>query len=172
MFPETIRNSLVLLIENKLFASVHPYQQLNVDLKAQTFPESYQTLELARFAAKYGYDTYAPDYDEDDAFTWNYSEESFPGVPAGTARWNSIYESYFESITGFKTPRPDLTPWQLGTASFPASAEKPAGWDAAYASTASQAGPYVTAKVISVSELPVRAGLLTIDSVALEADLS
>jgi hypothetical protein len=169
VFPETIRNSLVLLIENKLFASVHPYQQLNVDLKAQTFPESYQTLELARFAAKYGYDTYAPDYDEDDAFTWNYSEESFPGVPAGTARWNSIYESYFESITGFKTPRPDLTPWQLGTASFPASAEKPAGWDAAYASTASQAGPYVTAKVISMSELPVRAGLLTIDSVALEA---
>lgn len=137
--PENIRNSLVLAIEQELYSSVHPAQQLNIDLinsPAVTSAE-HGEVELASFAAKYGYDAYAPDYDPTNAFTWNYSRASISGVPGepGIARWYDLYKSYFAAYGAPGLDRPDLYPWRLGTARFGATINKSAGWDAAYAGT-------------------------------------
>lgn len=126
-----VRNSLVLAVENKLYESVHPAMTAKLNL-ADASASQYAPNELARFASKYNYDIYAPDYNAADAFTWNYSQASIPGVTAGTARWHKIYEAHFD-VPGESLPttRPNLEPWKLL-----GYATKPAGWDASYKSTA------------------------------------
>ena len=136
---ENVRNSLVLCIEQQLYDSVHPAQQLNIDLLHSEAVTNtlYNELELARFAAKYSYDTYAPDYVAANPFTWNYSQATIPGVPGtpGLARWFDLYKAYFSTYGAVGLDRPDLYPWRLGTVAFGASYNKPPGWDATYAGT-------------------------------------
>lgn len=123
-----VRNSLLLAIEQKLYQSVHPsmVQKLNL-LTVKDYDDA--EIELAKYSAKFNYDTYAPDYDSANAFTWNYSQAVIAGVPAGTARWHDIYNKYFDQPgTSLPTCRPNLEPWKLLN-----YATKPAGWDASYA---------------------------------------
>jgi hypothetical protein len=162
---DAIRNSLVLSIENKLYASVHPSQQINLDLTAarDTF---YSQLELARFSAKNNYDTFAPDYISTDAFTWNYKQAVIPGIAITPARWYDIYAEYFNNpgVT-ISTVRPNLEPWKLVNFNT-----KPGGWDAAYKCT-NQGSANVTAnvKVVAQVDIAVLFGLQTIDGVSLVA---
>jgi len=56
-------------------------------------------------------------YDEDNEWTWNYGDDSFPG------HWRGIYEFYYD------TDRPNSHPWEmLGFT------EKPLWWDEQYGS--------------------------------------
>ena len=125
----TLRNSLILNIEQRLFLSVHPSQLVKVNLDAMRTSD-YQPLELARFAAKYGYDMFAPNYDATDAFTWNYKQSVIPGISGTTpAAWFDVYKTYF-NIPGVSLPtcRPNLEPWKLLN-----YADKPPTWDADWA---------------------------------------
>jgi len=119
-----IRNSLVLAVENKLYDSVHPSVSSKVDLSNYA-SDNFAKVELAKFSAKYGYDTYASIFDQSDAFTWNY-QSSF-----GHARWFDVYADYFLTQVGVANiKRPNLEPWKL--LGF---TTKPSNWDAMYAGT-------------------------------------
>lgn len=171
--PENVRNSLVLAIEQKLYDSVHPAQQQNLDMigDVQASPKADEVMEveLASFAAKYNYDTYGPDYDSANAFTWNYSQATIPGFTTVPARWPQILKEYFTTFGVYETDRPDIEPWKLGTAAFPASQTKPVGWDAAYKCTIEATDNVVNVAVSSHSTIPVLAGIQTIDGYVLQA---
>jgi hypothetical protein len=123
-----IRNSLLLAVEEKLYANVHSAVAPTINLQQYDAQNEY---ELAKYAAKYGFDTYAPDYNAADAFSWNYKQATLPGVAAHTARWQDIYLDYFDQPgVSLATCRPNLEPWKL--LNF---ASKPAGWDASYKDT-------------------------------------
>lgn len=106
----TIRNSLLLAIENKLYRGVHPSQELSIDVSTVADSE----IEFSKFSAKYQYDKYAPAYDATDAFSWNYSFADIPGLLTVPARWFNVYKQYFD-IPGLSLPtcRPNLEPWKL-----------------------------------------------------------
>lgn len=164
--PENIRNSLLVAVEDKLYDSVHPSQTVHPQLQAATSSDQYNEIELARFASKYGYDTFAPDYVAGDAFTWNYSQAVIPSVAAGTARWHDIYKQYFD-IPGFSlsTTRPNVEPWRLLNFT-----DKPAWWDAQYDSTVEGTSNIaVPARVISTANINTLVGLQTIDGVTVSA---
>jgi hypothetical protein len=111
---DKILNSIIMNIETRLFNSIHPNQTIVWDAKAHTTNETLK-FELAKFAAKYGYDPYAPDYSSTNPFTWNYKQANFPEIGTGIARWYDVYEKYFQKVTGtqFTTCRPNLEPWKL-----------------------------------------------------------
>ena len=108
--PALIRNSLVLNIEQKLYSSVHSAQQLHVDLYSVA-DSAYAKLELARYSAKYNYDTFAPNYSSTDAFTWNYSQSGINAI--AKARWFDVLKKHFTKPGIIATCRPDLEPWKL-----------------------------------------------------------
>ena len=125
-----IRNSLVLCVENKLFAAVHPASSLVTDLGSASISPLLEA-ELASFAAKYNYDTYAPDWVATDAFTWNYSSAVISDLSPTPARWFDVYKAHFDKPGQcLPTCRPNLEPWKLlGIAT------EPSNWAALYAST-------------------------------------
>ena len=170
-----VRNSLLWAIENDLYNSVHPFQQLNLNLMTTDVVNSqYAEVELAQFSAKYGYDTYAPDYIASDAFTWNYSQAVIPGLATTPARWYDIYTAYFDQPTinpstglptSLSTPRPNIEPWRLM-----GYATKPATWDANYACTnpGNPANMILPVRVVCVgANITNLYGLQTIDGVSL-----
>jgi hypothetical protein len=162
---DAIRNSLVLNIENKLYNSVHSYQRHhapNIDLLAVADSFNAQ-IELARFSAKYNYDTYAPDYIVSNAFTWNYSSSTISGMSSVPARWYDVYIKHFNNpgLT-VATNSPHLEPWKLFGFAF-----KPVAWDATYASNVSGSAPTSNVKVVAINNVPVLFGLQTIDGVSL-----
>lgn len=164
--PENIRNSLLIAVEDKLYDSVHPSQTVYPQVAAATSSDQYNEIELARFANKYGYDTYAPDYVASDAFTWNYSQAVISNVASGTARWHDIYKQYFD-IPGFSLPttRPNLEPWRL--LNF---ADKPAWWDATYLSTVEGTSNVSTpVRVVATTNIVNLVGLQVIDGVTLNS---
>ena len=161
-----IRNSLVLAVEQRLYDSVHPAQQQNIVLSNADVPQ-YSEIELARYSAKYGFDTYAPVYDATDAFSWNYSQAVIPGFVTTPARWFDIYKQYFDQPGNtLPTARPNIEPWKL--LNF---ATEPAGWMTTYAATNPGSSSNLTAPVRVVSTVPVGIlfGLQTIDGVALNS---
>jgi hypothetical protein len=114
-----IRNSLVLAVEQKLADSVHPSMTPRVALSSYDLDDM-AAVELARFSAKYGYDTYATVFDQSDAFTWNYS------MMFGDARWFDVYATYFYNEVGVvDLKRPNIEPWKLLGLT-----DKPSDWDA------------------------------------------
>jgi hypothetical protein len=118
---DKILNGFILEIENRLFNSIHQNQQMVWDA-SQYLTEEALKFELAKFAAKYGYDPYAPDFNNADAFTWNYKEANFPVIGSGISRWYDIYPAYFAQATGtnYPTCRPNIEPWRiLGYESMP-----------------------------------------------------
>lgn len=125
----TIRNSLVLSVENELYNSVHPEILQKIDLSLVA-ADQLNEIELAKYSTKYQYDTYATNYIAADPFTWNYSQAGIPGVPPGVTTWFRIYELYFGSFGLPSTYQPNLEPWKL--LGYPT---KPVGWDATHAST-------------------------------------
>jgi hypothetical protein len=132
-----IRNSLVFAVEKKLFNSVHPSTVLKYNLEDFAWCANSE-IELARFSAKYNYDTYAPDFKSADAFTWNYSSADIDGVPAGTSRWYDIYHHYFDQPGWtISTIRPNLEPWKLLSFATKEAASTALGfdWDTAFADT-------------------------------------
>jgi hypothetical protein len=162
----TIRNSLVLNVENKLYASVHPAQQINVNLPSEVTSETegqtYLALELATFAAEYGYDMFAPDYIPSNAFTWNYKQATISGVTSPCpARWFSIYENYFGHYAGsVATDRPDLEPWKLlGYTNVPSN------WISTYGCTIQPTTNLTAASVIATSNITL-SGLQIIDGIS------
>lgn len=160
---ENVRNSLMIAVEQKLFESVHPYQTVSSYL-ANADGSQYSEIELARFALKYGYDTFAPDFVQTDAFTWNYSSAMIPGFTTVPARWFDIYKEYFDNPgQTLSTCRPNLEPWKL--LNF---ASKPPTWDALYASTAQGSNNIVTpVRVTAWNDVPALSGLPIIDGVQL-----
>jgi hypothetical protein len=155
-----IRNSLVLAVENKLYDSVHAKQDVHVTLSDVAL-SSYSEVELARYAAKYGYDTYAPDYVASDAFTWNYSQAVLPFTTA--ARWFDVLTDYFTSNGLPGTCRPNLEPWKLM-----GFTTKPANWDAQYLSTITgNVATLAVAYAADVNIIPPFIGLPTVDGITL-----
>ena len=161
-----IKNSLVLAIEQKLYDSVHPNQQVVVDLENADVPEL-SAIELARYAVLYNLEPYATDFSSTNPFTWNYSSASVVGVPQPTpARWFELYEAYFNKPGAcLPTSRPDLEPWKLLNFS-----SKPGTWDATYASTveAVESLRVLNARVATTANVALT-GLQTIDGLALAA---
>jgi hypothetical protein len=158
--PDAVRNSLVLCIENKLYAAVNPVQQLNITLLQNSIINSpYAELELASFALEYNYDTYAPNYNPTNAFTWNYKQATIPPLSPTPARWFNIYEEYFATFAGVvPTPRPDLQPWcLLGYAT------EPAFWASSYASTVSATTVGANVAAVATTNIAALSGLITID---------
>lgn len=171
--PAAIQNSFILAIENLLYSSVHVARSqysldLNYDVQATAaLPTSADEMEieLARFAMRYGYDTYASVYDAGDAFTWNYSLATIPGVNPGIARWFNLLEDYFDTFLGaLVTPRPDLQPWKM-LGYF----NKPVGWDATHAATAVAVPALAVAncRTVGTTNVNPRSGLLTLNGVTL-----
>ena len=126
----SIRNSLVLAIETKLYEGVHPSLVQKADLSSYR-TDAYAQIELAKFASKYGYDTYAPIFDASDAFTWNYK------TAFGFSRWFDVYSDYFDQSGMLPTCRPNLEPWRLIGYATKAAANTGLSidWDDEYAST-------------------------------------
>lgn len=158
-----IRNSLVLAIENKLYASVHMAQQQNLNLTTVE-NSAYSEIELAKYSAKYNFDTYAPNYNAADAFTWNYSQAVIPGISPVPAKWFDIYYQHFDNPGAtISTSRPDIEPWKLLNFS-----SKPIGWDALYLSTnPGSANVIASVRAVAVTPVATLFGLQTIDGVAL-----
>jgi hypothetical protein len=158
---ETIRNSLVIAVEQKLFESVHPSQSVSSYLSNANVSR-YSEIELARFALKYGYDTYAPDFKQNDAFTWNYSHAIIPGFTTVPARWYDIYKQHFNRPgQTVSTCRPNLEPWKLLNFAI-----KPPTWDALYASTVSGTNNIATpVRVVAWQNVPTLAGFPVIDGI-------
>ena len=126
---ENVRHSFLLAIEMMLYDSVHPLSAVKYDVR-QAEGSVYAPIELARFASKYQFDTFAPNYVVGDAYTWNYSSATISGITGAVpARWFNIYKDYFDR-SGFTLPtaRPNAEPWKLLN-----HADKPAWWDATYA---------------------------------------
>lgn len=155
-----IRNSLILAVENKLYNSVHPSQELNLDISTVAGSQ-YAEVELARFSAKYNYDMFAPAYDASDAFTWNYSQASIPGI--NRARWFDIYKDYFNTVDTLPTCRPNLEPWKLLGIN-----DKPNTWDADWAAT-NQGSSNIAPAVVAISHdnIDTLFGLIEIDGINL-----
>lgn len=109
---EKILNAMILEIEKRLYSSIHPAQNLKWDASQHVTADTLK-LELAKFAAKYGYDPFAPDYSSTDAFTWNYKKTNFPVIGDGFSRWYDVYRAYFHANTGQIVTRPNLEPWKL-----------------------------------------------------------
>ena len=106
--PELIFDSLIMFIEEKIYNSL----PVNGSVLSQptSMPQEQYEEELVRFAAKYNYDVYSPDYSASNAWTWNYSLADFSSVSPslnGTARWIKLYEKYLG------TSRPVYEPWKL-----------------------------------------------------------
>ena len=160
---ENVRNSLMIAVEQKLYESVHPSQTVSSYL-ANANGSRYAEIELARFALKYGYDTFAPDFNQTDAFTWNYSQAVIPGFTEVPARWYDIYKQHFDNPgQTLSTCRPNLEPWKL--LNF---ASKPPTWDALYASTVQGTDNIVTpVRVAAWHDVPALSGLPVIDGVQL-----
>ena len=160
---ENVRNSLMIAVEQKLYESVHPSQTVSQYL-ANANGSQYAEIELARFALKYGYDTFAPDFNQTDAFTWNYSQASIPGFTEVPARWFDIYKQHFDNPgQTLSTCRPNLEPWKL--LNF---ASKPPTWDALYACTVQGTDNIVTpVRVAAWYDVPALSGLPVIDGVQL-----
>lgn len=145
-------NSLVFAAETKLYenvpANIQQVWPLNNTIATTPTYQKNLELEFARFAAKYEYDPYGPDYDAADAFTWNYKQLAKTAVAStsimlslttsttvGIARWHDMLKEHFDGLSlspvpagsiGFSLPtcRPNLEPWKLvGFAS------KPVNWD-------------------------------------------
>lgn len=158
-----VRNSLVLCVEQKLYDSVHPAQQLNIDLSLADDLVLAQ-IELARYSAKYNYDTYASVYNATDAFSWNYKQATIPGMVPVPARWFEIYKKNFDN-PGFTLPtdRPNIEPWKLLN-----YATKPGSWDATYAASNPGSNNFVApVKVVAISPVAILFGLQIVDGVML-----
>lgn len=169
-----IRNSLVLEIEDRLYTGIHPAQQINIDLisrvNADASSVNLMEIELAKFAAKYNLDAYAPDYVASDAFTWNYSLANVASIGLTTprARWYDLYKAYFCQFTQFEVDRPDLEPWKLGSTAIPAQWDLTQAWLDRYADTVSADSIIDSAKTVATSavSLPLT-GLPVINGVQL-----
>ena len=110
---DKILNAFILNIERRIFNSLNPNQK-TVWVPGSQYSLENLEFEFVKFAAKYGYDPFAPDYKSDDAFTWNYSTAIFP-FGTGVARWNDVYTEYFSWATGTQYPtcRPNIEPWKI-----------------------------------------------------------
>jgi len=120
-------SQLFLMVEGQLYTACPALpQKIDVGLALGVGQPRSNTLleqEFAVYAANHGLDITQSDYDPTDAFTWNYKNVSVAGVPAGAARWFTIYQAYFG------TTRPNLEPWVLQ-----GYTSKPSWWDGVYAS--------------------------------------
>ena len=157
-----LQNSLVLAVEQRLYDSVHPAQQLNLNLETVPVVTSqYQAVELAQFAAEYNYDMFAPDYVATNAYTWNYKQATIPGLVGPTpARWYDLYNDYFGNFGSgvLATDRPDLYPWRLL-----GYATEPANWASLYACTVQATSNVVTATACANTNEGSLSGLGMID---------
>ena len=135
---DKILNGFIMEIETRLFNSIKDEQLVMWDGSQHTTVETLE-FELAKFAAKYGYDQFAPDFSVDNAFTWNYKSADLHLLGTQhSARWYDIYKEYFALATGteFTTCRPNLEPWKLirriedGLVGYE---QKPSWFDATYA---------------------------------------
>jgi len=158
------RNNLILGIEDLFYKSVSAALVVKPHL-ANAEDSKYAEIELAKFAQKYGYDTYAPNYSATDAFTWNYKQATIPGVTAGIAKWFDIYADYFDNPgTTRPTSRPNIEPWKLLD-----NENKPFSWDSTYACTVVGTDNVgLPIKVIATSNVAL-SGLQIIDGVQLVA---
>lgn len=162
LFPENVRNSLLLSIEQKLYDGIHDYQQITFDTTDPAVVSSdLMELEFARYATKYNLDPQSTDYDAQNAFTWNYSSVNFPVIGTDIARWSDVYSAYFATFGVTNFFRPDLEPWRLQ-----GFAQKPANWDATYLSNVVATNNTTPVRVVSViNQSTPLMGLRIIDGV-------
>jgi hypothetical protein len=150
-----IKNSLVIAIENKLYASVSTHQQINFDIFSNAL-SGYSSVELAKFSAKYNYDTFAADYSASDPFTWNYS------LSLPYARWYDNYLGYFEAAGYHDVIRPNLEPWKLSDGLLPLAV-----WNAIYKCNVVATSDRISARVVATTDVTSLFGIQVIDDTLL-----
>lgn len=117
-----ILNSIILEVETRLYENVENYATAILDpskWNAQVFTEELR-LELAAWAFSNKLDPTAPNFDQKNAFTWNYSS-AVPTTIAGfrtttvpSARWFELLKQHHATVSSvIPTDRPDLYPWNL-----------------------------------------------------------
>jgi len=112
-------NSLMLLVETRLYEGINPNARKYDFTQLKNDPEYQDQLkkELFAFAAMNGLDPLGSDYVATDPFTWNYSKAT--GLPAAMpekipGRWHELLKSHQAMIQGvIPTERPNLEPWKL-----------------------------------------------------------
>jgi hypothetical protein len=111
-------NSLMLMVENKLYSGINPNARRYDFSLMMEDPKFLKQLEkeLFAFAAINGYDPLGSDYISNDPFTWNYSQATnLPAMPGVVpARWYALLKAHQGQIPGvIPTERPNLEPWKL-----------------------------------------------------------
>ena len=169
-----IRNSLILAIEKTLFDNIPKIFDTPENAQFQLSRgqgSQYDAGELVKFANKYGYDVYAPDYVAADPYTWNYSDVYFSDIADVPARWYDVYKKYFNRTGSLSTCRPNLEPWKLlGFANKPSAYTYngvTASWDAHFAALKSQLDIAIpttplSAQLVTTANVPL-SGLANID---------
>lgn len=108
---DLILQNLELAIEAELYVKCPLLtSRLNVvSLQSDPHYEPLMASTLEAFGVKYGaVDVYASAFDQNNAFTWNYTSVQAPDAIASHATWQDIY------VDVYGTSRPDLQPWILG----------------------------------------------------------
>ena len=105
---DLISQNLELAIETELYNKC-PTLSPVIDAPTLQSDSHFNTLmakELEKFGVKYGAgDVYSPEFDENNAFTWNYSSVVAPGAALAHAAWQDVY------LDVYGTARPDIEPW-------------------------------------------------------------
>lgn len=117
-----ILNSIILEVETRLYENVENYTPAVLDpskWNAQVFTEELR-LELASWAFKNKLDPTGSNFEQSNAFTWNYSKavpttiSRFTATTVPKARWFELLKQHQAAVSNvIPTERPDLYPWQL-----------------------------------------------------------
>lgn len=102
--------NMTLAIETTLYENCPPRNLIIDTMTLQAKPDYAAFMQAAfeQFGVKYNVtDVYASNFDQNNAFSWNYTNAVITGVPAGTSAWQDIY------IALYGTSRPDWNPWLL-----------------------------------------------------------
>ncbi|MBT9137484.1 MAG: hypothetical protein DDT31_00015 [Syntrophomonadaceae bacterium] len=119
-FAETL-NELLFITEQRLFNGINPDQRkydYSSTLASSTFQLELKR-ELFNFAALNNYDPLATDYNQTDAFTFNYSQARVVDLPplatsTTPARWHRLLKAHQSTVVGvIPTERPHVEPWKL-----------------------------------------------------------
>lgn len=163
-------NQVILEVETRLYENIDQFKPTLLN------PSEWQDLpfvdelqsELASWAFRNKLDPTANQFNQKNAFSWNYTRATIPGIPSPKARWFDVIKQHQTLNSGvIPTERPDLYPWKL--LGFNA---KPIGWDAQYASAVGSNPSFAStfsAKVVETNRNSQNYGTRIIDNVMVKA---
>jgi hypothetical protein len=109
-------NQLILQVETRRYKGLNPNSR-KVDfavLDTELGFNEEMKRELFSWSAINSLDPLGSDYVSTDAFTWNYSFASIPGLSTVPARWFNVIKAHQGTVPGvIQTDAPNLEPWKL-----------------------------------------------------------